>query len=795
VADQHPAGGPAAAPSSTAANSPPLIPDHALVRRVGSGAYGEVWLARNVMGSFRAVKIVHRRNFETDAPYEREFAGIKRFEPVSRNHPALLSILHIGRSEPGGYFYYIMEAADDDDDGQQIQMDTYVPKTLARELSRHGRLPPERCLDIALALVGGLAHLHHHGLVHRDIKPANLVFLNGSPRIADIGLVTGIGSASLVGTPGYLPPEGPGLPSADLYSLGKVLYEMCMGLHRDEFPALPESVAEQGRGALLMQLNRVILKACETNAALRYQSAGEMHAALSRVRGAGQEPPTARIAAQTRRVSILYKAHAQPDVELLRRLAEHLGGNGCEVFYDQRLAIGVQWAQEIERRIRDSDAVIVLLSTASIYSEMIAYEVETAHQAAQEQGGQPHLLPVRLQLTQPLPDSLARILDPLHAFLWQGPQDDERLFRELSRALDPVEAQAPASAHASAPADPPPMKLESIGGAVPLESQYYVERPTDHEFQTALARGDSIVLVKGARQMGKTSLLARGLQRARESGATVVFTDFQKLNAAHLAGVDALFLTLGQFLADQLDLEVLPEDAWDKRRSPNTNFERYLRREVLGKLAGHFVWGLDEVDRLFACDFGSEVFGLFRSWHNERALDPDGPWSRLTLAIAYATEAHLFITDINQSPFNVGTRLTLEDFTLDQVRDLNRRYGAPLASESEVRQLCDLLGGQPYLVRRALNEIASGNLGFDQFVAQADHDEGVFGDHLRRILVLLAKDAELREVVRGVLRGEPCANSIHFYRLRSAGVMAGDSTRDIRPRCRVYATYLQRQLL
>jgi hypothetical protein len=70
---------------------------------------------------------------------------------------------------------------------------------------------------------------------------------------------------------------------------------------------------------------------------------------------------------------------------------------------------------------------------------------------------------------------------------------------------------------------------------------------------------------------------------------------------------------------------------------------------VLGRIDGPVVWGLDEVDRLFSCEFGSEVFGLFRSWHNRRSLDPAGPWSRLTLALAYATEAYLFITDLNQS--------------------------------------------------------------------------------------------------------------------------------------------------
>jgi hypothetical protein len=208
------------------------------------------------------------------------------------------------------------------------------------------------------------------------------------------------------------------------------------------------------------------------------------------------------------------------------------------------------------------------------------------------------------------------------------------------------------------------------------------------------------------------------------------------------------------------------------------------------------VWGMDEVDRLFSCSYGSEVFGLFRSWHNERALDPEGPWSRLTLAIAYATEAHLFITDINQSPFNVGTRLTLEDFTFDQVADLNERYGSPLRDRAEIARFYRLVGGYPYLVRRGLHELASRSVDITTFEAQADRDEGIFGDHLRRILVSLAQDADLVDIVRGVLRGRASSPAPDgFYRLRSAGIVLGESAREMRPRCQLYATYLGRHLL
>ena len=68
--------------ASKRGTSPPQIPDHEMLRCIGKGAYGEVWLARNIMGSWRAVKVVYRSSFEDDRPFEREFNGIKKFEPT-----------------------------------------------------------------------------------------------------------------------------------------------------------------------------------------------------------------------------------------------------------------------------------------------------------------------------------------------------------------------------------------------------------------------------------------------------------------------------------------------------------------------------------------------------------------------------------------------------------------------------------------------------------------------------------------------------------------------------------------
>jgi hypothetical protein len=473
--------------------------------------------------------------------------------------------------------------------------------------------------------------------------------------------------------------------------------------------------------------------------------------------------------------------------------------------------MGVDWAKEIEGRIRAADAVIPLLSSESIYSEMLGFEIETAHEASQLQQGKPRLLPLRLNYTGPLPEPLASILDPVQYFLWESEHDNLGLVTELGEALKqapdqlppdqaahvapaPEPSEIPASAPAETTAAPSrPRALEALGGAVPLDSEFYITRSTDADLRAAITKQDSIVLIKGARQMGKTSLLARGMQFARQQGSRAAATDLQKFNAENFKTVDRLYRTIAESIADQLQLDADPTQTWDSRRGPNANLERFLRREVLAQ-KGPLFWGLDEVDRLFVTPFGSEVFGLIRSWHNERALDPSGPWSKLTIAIAYATEAHLFISDINQSPFNVGTRLVLEDFTPAQVAEMNRRYGSPIKSDEELTRFYRLVGGHPYLVRRGLDELAKRKVSFDNFEQQAARDEAFYGDHLRRILVLLVRDAELTAVMRGVLNGQPCPSPETFDRLRSAGLVTGHIPEEARPRCRLYAAFLRRHL-
>ena len=204
----------------------PSIPDHEVVRQIGSGAYGEVWLARSLTGAWRAVKIVWREDFEDERTFNREFEGILQYEPIARNHPGLVHILHVGRHDQDSpFYYYVMELGDDARTGVHITPDEYIPRTLQtdKKFSGNKPLPLDYCLEVGSQLAHALLYLHSKNLTHRDIKPANVIFVNGRPKLADIGLVAHLDQRSFVGTEGFIPPDGPGTRRADVYALAKVI--------------------------------------------------------------------------------------------------------------------------------------------------------------------------------------------------------------------------------------------------------------------------------------------------------------------------------------------------------------------------------------------------------------------------------------------------------------------------------------------------------------------------------------------------------------------------------------------
>jgi len=197
----------------------------------------------------------------------------------------------VSKKKAEGYFYYVMELGDAQQTSWEEDPSRYKPRDLASvsAQSPEGRLPVKDCAQIVLVLCEALEFLHGQGLTHRDIKPSNIIFVNGRPKLSDVGLVTDIRPpeevTTYVGSPGYMPPapEPPGTAQADIYGLGMVLYVISTGRNPVVFSSLSTSLLERKDQAPFLKLSNIILKACQPDCALRYKSATDLRTDLLQV--------------------------------------------------------------------------------------------------------------------------------------------------------------------------------------------------------------------------------------------------------------------------------------------------------------------------------------------------------------------------------------------------------------------------------------------------------------------------------------------------------------------------------
>jgi hypothetical protein len=516
-----------------------------------------------------------------------------------------------------------------------------------------------------------------------------------------------------------------------------------------------------------------------------------------------QEEVMARLVAGLgvkRSVFVSYHRDADPDDALATQLVLALEQAGHSVAIDRKLAPGIEWAAELQQQIRNCDYMLVLLSRASVQSEMVLDEVRWAYEN-HRQTGRSRLLPVRVAYREPFPYPLNEILDRLQWALWEDEGGTPRLVQELLAAIAggslPIDARArqallePMSpAPLPRPAAAAQVRLELPEGTMDAESAFYVERPGDQVALATIARQGVTINIKAPRQMGKSSLLVRLMDAAAEGGKLVAFLDFQLFERSTLDDPEAFYREFCLWFADELDLEDRLEEVWRPGRSYPQLCTRYVGRHILRALQGPVVLAMDEVDSIFDAPVRDDFFGMLRSWHNRRSRYRE--WRQLDLALVTSTEPYQFIEDLNQSPFNVGESVELSDFSAAQVADLNRRHGSPLSPMQEGR-LVSLLHGHPYLTRRALYLVAGGRISAPELFERATEDRGPLGDHLRHHLFRLHGHDDLIRPLQAVIAGQGCDDERAFFRLRGAGLVRREGDQVV-PRCQLYADYFRERL-
>lgn len=498
-------------------------------------------------------------------------------------------------------------------------------------------------------------------------------------------------------------------------------------------------------------------------------------------------------------IFISYKRNVEPDVTVAKAIYNALRREH-EVFIDTTIQVGEKWAKRIQQSIINSDYLIIFLSAHSVNSEMVIAEIETAYQQ-NKAFEKPVILPVRLNFNQALVYPLSAYLNPLQWALWSKKEDTIRLIDELREAIaggslpqnlnssneDPVQSEEIPTAFANIVRD-----LGSPEGTMANHSPYYVDRKSDREAIRALyeSKGATIA-IKGSRQMGKSSLLNRIFSEGYEQGMKSAFIDFQLIEKATIERADTFYRQFCGMLAWEFGLEDRTKDVWRNALGHVQNSTNYLEGYILDQIPNTpILLAMDEVERMFSSPFRSDFFSMLRVWHNNRARG--GDWSRLNLVLVTSTEPYQLITDLNQSPFNVGTVVELSDFNLEQVEELNQRHGNPLNS-GELQELIRLLGGHPYLTRKSLYLVSTHRMRFKDLLIQAYEDDGPFGDHLRNHLFRMNAYPELQDGFLQVIHHKRCANEHIFFRLRGAGLVKRTGV-EIFPRNLLYTTYFERRL-
>ncbi|MET0795436.1 MAG: AAA-like domain-containing protein [Polyangiaceae bacterium] len=474
-------------------------------------------------------------------------------------------------------------------------------------------------------------------------------------------------------------------------------------------------------------------------------------------------------------IFISYKRDAKDDEFLVKVIQDHFAADH-DIFIDKQIPPGAEWAKRIKDELESRDFVFVLMSEASIASEMVRGEIETVRNAFD--GSKPRLVPIRVRYAGKYPYPLNAYLDQLQWADWAGEHDTDKVLKQLASTLNGADV-SPASSPAPRVSVPPPsLNVEDC----------HVVRDEENTAVRLLTRTSGIGVtlnLVGPRQMGKTQLLQRANRAARTAGKHVAVIDFKLFDGATLR--DNFYESFCLLLSDALAVDVPIASSFGKFPPPYA-CTRHIK-SALSQRAGRTVLVLDELTRLIAFKDHADFFAMLRSWHESR---PDGAqFDNLDLVLVAALDLHDFTKGKNSSPFNVGTSIVLKDFKESETLALvqNRTQRVSLAAASKLH---GLLSGHPWLTQLALDAVEGNSLTLSEAstVAELLVENGPFNDHLRSGLFgLQALPPTAQSELAAALAGRSCSEST-FATLAGAGFLSGTAAIP-RARCALYKTFFQ----
>ncbi len=336
-------------------------------------------------------------------------------------------------------------------------------------------------------------------------------------------------------------------------------------------------------------------------------------------------------------------------------------------------------------------------------------------------------------------------------------------------------------------------KLELPEGQVQLGSKFYIERPPIESrcYETVLKPG-SLIRIKAPRQMGKSSLMVRILTHASQQDYPTVTINFQLADSKIFQDLDLFLKWFCVSVSKGLGISHKVTEYWDDIFGSKMSCKDYFENYLLAQLEQPLVLALEEVDRIFQHpDLADDFFALLRSWHEEAKSNPI--WQQLRLILVHSTEVYMPL-NINQSPFNVGLSVELPEFNSSQIMDLAQRHGLDWNLE-QTKQLMNMVGGHPFLVRVTFYHLVNSSLSLEQFLPVTAAETSPLSNHLRRLLWHLQEQPNLVTALQTVLEANSPVRlkSVEMFKLHSMGLVHLQGN-EVTPRCELYRQYFSVRL-
>lgn len=281
-----------------------------------------------------------------------------------------------------------------------------------------------------------------------------------------------------------------------------------------------------------------------------------------------------------------------------------------------------------------------------------------------------------------------------------------------------------------------------------LNSPFYIYRSPSEELAYAeLEKSGSLLRVKAAKKLGKSSLMLRLIHRAEILGYRPVLIDFMQVDQEIFQSSDKFLRWLCINVARQLELDPKLEDYWDEDMGSKVSCTLYFELYILPQINCPLFLVFNELNIVFEhTNISQNFLPLIRFWYEQSRHNQT--WKNIHLFLVQSTEVYVSL-NINQSPFNIGLSIELPPFTVNQVQNLAERYHLNL-SDTQIQNLTNLVGGHPYLVHLAIYHLANNLISLEDLLNKAPTLEGIYKDYLESLWLILHNKPELAIAIQRV---------------------------------------------